>query len=113
MTTIIDYFNPFLVALVVISLPDIYAVYSGAHLDRTFTLIGGLGVIYAVVSLQMRSRRNKKRLQDTTPNYQVVVWILVCGIGLVLSTYLIAPFIIDAIWPVVWPVSAAHVRFRG
>jgi uncharacterized YccA/Bax inhibitor family protein len=100
MTTIIDYLILFLVALVVISLPDIYAVYSGVHLDRTLTLIGGLAVIYAVVSLQMRSRR-KRNGSATTPNYQVVVWILVCGIGLVLSTYLIAPFIIDAIWPVV------------
>jgi len=100
MTVIIDYLIVFLVAIIALSLPDIYAIYSGVHLDRTITLVCGLAVIYAVISFQMR-RRTKREDAKAAPvsARSVAAWILVSGI-VVAMVYLTTPFIVDAIWPV-------------
>jgi Ca2+/H+ antiporter len=99
MSVVVDYLIVLAVAVIAFSLPDLFAVYSGVHLDRTVTLLGGLALVYLVLWFQMR-RRKRDNTGDAPPTQRSVLgWILICGFWIA-AVYLMAPIVVDAIWPV-------------
>ncbi len=50
---VVNYLILLFIALIAITAPDIYAVYSGVHLNRTVTMIAALVVVYVAWFLIM------------------------------------------------------------
>lgn len=99
MTIIVDYLILFLVAIIAISLPELFAVYSGVHLNQTVPIVVGLAAIYAVIRLQMRRRKRENAADASLKTRTLVICIVTAGVWIAV-VYLAAPFVVDAIWPV-------------